>query len=472
MIDGVGVVIVGGLLIALLPRRAAAIPLLLTAAYTTRVPVLALGPANLSALRILVLVGIVRVVGRRERMANGLNQTDGFLFAWATFLICVSLFHNTAAWTFRLGLMLGEVGVYFLCRVFIQNAEDARWLFKVLCLSIVPLALLMVLEKYSAYNYFGGELNFRDGHVRAYGPFGHPILAGTAGATFVPLALCLWRTHRLTALLGLCAAVAIVLATTSSGPVMMVVFICLSLTIWRFRDRLGAIRWAAVAAVIGLQLVMNDPVYFLIARIDLTGSSTGWHRAQLIRSAIEHFDEWWAVGTDYTRHWMATGIPANDINTDITNHFLMMGVWGGLPLLTLFVLMLMACFRALGRALKENAGRSPEHAFFVWTLGTLLFGHVINFWSITLFDQSISFFYLVLATIGAIQVPVPSVARPALSRPQHRNRGLPPSRAVTVPVRTTVDASLAAPSLLAGRVRSPVRRQCIDSNRESNNSNG
>jgi hypothetical protein len=157
-------------------------------------------------------------------------------------------------------------------------------------------------------------------------------------------------------------------------------------------------------------------VYFLMARIDLTGGSTGWHRAQLIRSATEHLAEWWAVGTDYTRHWMPTGIHANEFHTDITNHFLEMGVWGGLPLLICFVLILSAAFRAVGTALRQHEGLSPRQGFLIWTIGVMLFGQVMTFWSISLFDQSVSFFYLVLATIGAVQLPVAMVAEQNLAR--------------------------------------------------------
>ena len=42
---------------------------------------------------------------------------------------------------------------------------------------------------------------------------------------------------------------------------------------------------------------------------------------------------------------MPTGIHANEFHTDITNHFLQMGVLGGLPLLLVFVLVLIAAFR-------------------------------------------------------------------------------------------------------------------------------
>lgn len=407
--------VIAGILLAVLPRRHAVIPVLLAAAYTTRLPVLELGPANLTVLRILVVIGIVRVLARGEKIANGVNAVDWLLLVWATFLIGSSLFHTSDAWTYRIGMVLGELGVYCLCRIFVQDAEDVRRLFKVLCVALAPLAGLMLLEKYTAHNYFGaGVAVVRDGHVRAYGPFGHPVLAGTVGATCVPMALSLWRSHRASALIGLCVGAGIVFASTSSGPVMMVVFTCVGLLFWKVRNGMRLIRWGTVAAIIGLQIVMNDPVYFLMARIDLTGSSTGYFRSQLIRSSLEHLDEWWAIGTDYTRHWMATGIPANQIHTDITNHFLAMGVMGGLPLLILFVLMLRAAFRGVGAALANNEGRSPERDFLIWTVGAMLFGQVINFWSISLFDQSVAFFYLVLAMIGAIQLPVAVLARESL----------------------------------------------------------
>jgi hypothetical protein len=168
------------------------------------------------------------------------------------------------------------------------------------------------------------------------------------------------------------------------------------------RDSLRAIRWFMLLAVVALDLVMNDPVYFLMARIDMTGGSAGWHRAQLIRSSLEHLDEWWLAGTDYTRGWMATG-QVNEAHTDITNHVLAAGVIGGLPLMVLLIMTLIAAFRAVGRALRQSEHASLEHRFLTWTLGATLFGHVVNFLAIALFDQSVVFYYLVLAAIGAVQ---------------------------------------------------------------------
>ncbi|MDD4905024.1 MAG: hypothetical protein PHD39_02535 [Methylobacter tundripaludum] len=397
-----------------LPRRLAAIPLLVGAAYMTRGQILEIGPAHFTVVRILVTVGILRVLLKGERIANGMNQVDRWLVLWAVFLIASSIFHTSDAWVFRIGLMWSEVGCYFLFRVFIQDAEDVEQIFKALCVALVPIAVLMLLEKAIGRNLFAvllGGINeiptFRNGHFRAQGPFDHPILAGVVGATCFPMALHLWKSHRKYALVGLFSARGIILASTSSGPIMMLLFILFGLALWKVRDHLRSIRWLALIAVIALDAVMKDPVYFLMARIDISGGSTGWHRSQLIRSSIEHLGEWWLAGTDYTRHWMATGIYANTNHTDITNHLLGIGVMGGLPAMFLFIMVLVAGFGKVGRALRENKNASMEQRLLIWTLGAILFGHVWNFWSISLFDQSVVFFYLILASISAVQVAKP-----------------------------------------------------------------
>ena len=89
-----------------------------------------------------------------------------------------------------------------------------------------------------------------------------------------------------------------------------------ALALWKARTWLRAILWLGLIGILALDAVMNDPVYFLMARIDITGGSTGYYRAALIRSAIEHLSEWWLVGTDYTRHWMLTGISVNQASAD------------------------------------------------------------------------------------------------------------------------------------------------------------
>ena len=118
------------------------------------------------------------------------------------------------------------------------------------------------------------------------------------------------------------------------------------------------VRWVALLSVLALNLVMSAPVYYLLGRIDLTGNSTGFYRAALIESTIRHFNEWWLGGTDYTRHWMASGVPWSQDHVDITNYYIRMGVDGGLPLMLLFIYILVVAFRIGGTGLAQQSRRT------------------------------------------------------------------------------------------------------------------
>jgi hypothetical protein len=426
-VTAAGFSILSVLLVALVfaPRRWAALALLMGALYVTRGQVLELGPANLTVPRLLVLAGFARVVLRGERISNGLHAADWLVALWAIVLIATSAAHTSDAWIYRSGVILTELGCYLLFRVLLQDLSDVRFAFKGSCLAMIPLAALVLVEKHTGHNFFGflGGVNvvsmIRDGNFRAAGPFAHPILAGTVGAACMGMAAALWRSDRFAALCGVLAGGGVVYACASSGPVLMVVAIVVALIAWHAREHMRLVQGTALVGILALSVVMKDPVYFLVARIDITGGSQGYFRAQLIRSSIEHFSEWWLAGTDYTRHWMASGIYANTIHTDITNHLLWMGVLGGLPLLLAFVALLICAFRDVGRGMRAHALQSASDRFVIWTLGALLFGFFTTFWSISLFDQSIIFFWLVVAATQTLaHRPVPARESAAESAPQ------------------------------------------------------
>ncbi len=398
------------------PRRWAMLPLLMGVAYMTRGQVLDIGSLHFPVIRILIAIGFVRVILKGERITGGTNHLDWLLILWAAYLVGSSVFHTSDAWVFRSGLVWTELGSYFLFRVFIRDFEDICHLFKMICVLLVPVAVAMLLEKMTGNNCFvefGGvspEALIRHGHFRAQGPFAHAILAGTVGATCLLMALVLWRGDRKLAWTGMCATSGIVFASGSTGPVTTALTGFAAMVLWKRRHYLRMLCWAAVLLIIALDLVMKDPVYYLLARIDITGGSTGWHRAALIQAAIEHLDEWWLAGTDYTRHWMPSGIPASEIHTDITNHYLMMGVYGGLPLMLLFIWVIFAAFGIVSKALLLNQNAPIERHFLIWTLGSILFAHATTFFSISYFDQSVVFLELLFACIGALPAMKPAVA--------------------------------------------------------------
>jgi hypothetical protein len=405
--NSLGIALLSAFALAMLfaPRRWAALALVLSALYVTRGQVLEIGPANFTVPRGLILSGFIRILLRGESVATGMHSVDRLVLLWAAVLIGTSAAHMSGAWLFRSGVVWTEVGCYFLFRIFLRNLDDVEWVFKAVSVAALPVAALMLMEKSSGENAFGamGGVNtyalVRQGQFRAAGPFAHPILAGTVGAAILTMGLCLWRRARLHAWAGIGAGASIVYACASSGPVLMALSIVLGLLAWRARDHMRLVRGLAVTAIVGLAAIMNDPVYFVVARIDISGGSTGYFRAQLIRSSIEHLPEWWLAGTDHTRHWMPSGIYANDQSTDITSHILAMGVLGGIALLLVFLLILYLAFRDVGRAMQSREADPARERFLVWALGALLFGFLMTFLSILLFDQSVMFFWLTLAAI-------------------------------------------------------------------------
>jgi len=394
-----------------LPRRWAPLPLLLGACYMTGAQYIKLGPFHFTVLRLLLLLGVIRAMSRRETLPGGVIGLDRIMLWWGGWLVCASFFHRDVADTLvlHLGAAYNVLGIYFLIRVFCHTTDDIIQLVKLTAFLLVPVALEMVHEKLTGRNLFaflGGvplEVMLREGKLRAQGPFGHPILAGTAGAMCVPLMISIWHRHRVAAQVGLAACLAMVLASKSSGPIMSVAIGVFALVLWRWRHLTRRMRIAAVVAYFLLDLAASRPAYYAILnRIDLTGSSTGWHRAELIRTSIEHLDEWWFAGTDYTRHWMPVGVSWSEEHSDITNQYIFYGTWGGLPLMFLFMGALWIGFRYVGQALRLRADAPFAEQFMMWALGAGLFSHAATCITIAYFDQSVMFLYLNLAAIGSL----------------------------------------------------------------------
>lgn len=416
---GLGLLAVFLLAILLVPRRWASVPILLSTCYMTLAQGVMLGGFNFFSIRLVILAGLVRVAIRGEYRDLLRSPLDPVMVAWSIWALAASGFRGdpSATITSNGGLVFNSLGVYILLRIFCRNREDVYFLVRVVAWLLVPIALEMAFEKMTAYNLFsilGGvpELpEIREGRIRAQGPFAGGILAGTVGAVTLPLCLGLWSRHRGTAVLGALASTTMVIASASSGPKLSAIFAILGLLLWPMRHYMRALRWSGVAVYVLLMAVMTKPPYYLMGRVDLTGGSTGWHRARLIESSMEHLGEWWIAGTDYTRHWMSSGVPWSANHTDITNYYLSMGVAGGLALMLLFVLLIAKGFSLVGRSVRVAEKTQPRDAFFCWALGASLFALAASSLSVALFDQSFVFLYITLAAIGAMESSRPTHPR-------------------------------------------------------------
>jgi hypothetical protein len=402
--------------------------------YLTLGQNLVISGAHFHLIRILIAFGLVRLLVKREIFSVKLNAIDKVFIAWLiirTFLY-VLVSGDTESFLERLGALYNALGVYFLVRAVVRSFDDIILNVKMLGITIIPLAVPFLVEYTTGRNPFfvlGGVPEFtqiREGKFRCQGAFAHPILAGTFGATVMPLFVGLWGYSARDRVLAFCAllvATLIVFVSSSSGPLLAYLAGLVGLICWMFKARIRTIRWGIVILLLALYAVMKAPVWFLISRLaEITGGS-GWYRSALIDAFVSHFDEWWLIGTSYTHHWMPSGLAMNPKMADILNHFIVQGVSGGLLCLILFVWLIVQCFKTTGKAIRDEARFSSSERFMIWSLGCTILGHVASFFSVAYFDQLNVFWYLVIGMIAAL---VPDGSRQVYESNPLKDRNIVP----------------------------------------------
>jgi hypothetical protein len=414
-----------------LKREKALIPLLITTCYMPLGQAFVVVGLHFQLYRVLLIVGWIRILTRKENSAFTFTKLDRVFVYWAvaTLILGTLAEPSVGRLTNRAGEVYNAFGAYFLIRCWLRSLDEVIGLVKFLSWMIVPLAVSMVVEKSTTRNIFavfGGvpEVTLvRDGKLRCQGAFRHPILTGTYAATLYPLFVGLWTLggkNRLPALVGTCAAAVVTVAAASSGALLAIISATVGFALWPFRHRMHLLRRGMVLTIIALALVMNAPVWFLISKVsDITGG-TGWHRSYLIDQAVKHFDEWWLVGSTYTAHWAPAGqlLEVDQKNMDITNNYIAEGLGGGMVKLGLFIAMIVIGFKSVGRWGRLPEGRASPQRLMIWSLGVCLCAHCVSFISVSYFDQIIVMWYWLLANFAMLLANYPAIARPILDSVQ------------------------------------------------------
>jgi len=414
------VVVIASLLILWLPRKRVVVPFLVAGLLLPINQTLVIAGLHFPLLRVLILVGWARmfwraIVTRSDRFPGPLNKLDKVFLLWAlcSAVAYTILWGMPGALIVKLGFLWNAVGSYVLLRYLVRDREDVIRVITTLAMLCVLLAPLMLMEHstgHSCFTSLGQPLlsEVRKGRVRAAGPFAHSIIAGTFGAMLAPLFVALWwadKQRRMAAALGLASSAMIAFASSSSTPVPTFLAGILGLCLWRFRRKMRVVRIGLAASLLGLHLVMKAPVWFLIARLSGILGGTGWHRAELIDQFINHFSEWWLIGTNRNAYW---GLDM----WDCINAFVNAGTEGGLVSFLLFIGLFVCAFSLVGAG-RQRAAEDPLQERLIWALGVCVFANAVGFFGITYFDQTIIAWHAVLALIPAAiasLAPVSSVA--------------------------------------------------------------
>ncbi len=391
-------------LILVLPRRKAITPFLIPYFTIPGGQVLVLGGFHFTALRILILAGLARWAFSPKTLdgkkARGFNGVDWAVILWSTvaaIAFCLE-YKESQAVVKEMGVLLDTLGGFLVVRFLVPDGDALRRTVKTLAAICLILGVCMVNEfvtHKNVFGYFGGieiEAAMRNGHVRAGGTLGY-LYAGAFAGVLIPLFLWLWRQKgsRMAAYAGLVGATAMVITTTSSTSYLAFMGSLLGLAFWPLRDRMRLVRWALVSILVGLHMVMKAPVWALIQRVDLTGSSSGSQRYELVDMTIRRFSDWWLFGTKAYTAW-GWG------SWDLCNQFVAVALTGGLLSLILYVMIFSRSFAAVGTARKLVSG-DRDQEWFLWSLGACLFATVVAHFGINYMAQLIvGFFALVVCT--------------------------------------------------------------------------
>ncbi|MEN6464026.1 MAG: hypothetical protein ABFD62_02495 [Syntrophaceae bacterium] len=414
--SGIIMMVVAGVLILSLNREKAYLVFIMAALMIPLTQKIVFLNLNFTSLRILIAVAWIRMFFRMELHPMRLNIIDKLFVLWvvSNAVTFVLLWQTWGAFVNRLGTLMDSAGLFFIFRFFISDIDEIDSGIRSLAILSIVLAVIMLVEQAAGttmYAYMSGtpDVQFmREGRLRAQGPFAHSILAGTFGATLIPLLVSQWLKPGFSKVLvvtAMGACVVIALASVSSGPVLAAVWGVAAIFMWPLRMHMRFIRWSIAFFLLLAHLMMKAPVWALIDRVGFFAGSSSYHRFYLVDAFINRFDEWWLLGTKSTDHW-------GWMMWDAINQFVAEGVRGGLLSLVLFIALLAHCFRSIGLKVQETEGNRLAQLRY-WAIGCALFTHMVSFLGIAYFDQMMVSWYFLLAMVSALDgIPVPVFQKP------------------------------------------------------------
>lgn len=364
-------------------RKKAITPFLLACFTIPMQQVVVLGSLHFTVLRILIIAGLIRraTLGGSSstgKFPGGFNGVDRMVVLWVISLetLITLQWMEMQSFIHNLGDFVDVFGGYLVVRFFIPDGEAVRRAIKTLAVVCIIQGAFMLNEQISHVNLFGyigglgPWLTIRDGKIRSEGVLGC-ISAGAFAGALIPLFLGLWkeRRSRMWVGAGIIGAIIMVFTSNSSTSVLAFAASLLGLAFWPLRQRMTLIRRGFALTLVALHLVMHGPVWALIARVDVTGSSSGYHRYYLVDNCIRHFSDWWLCGYKYYNLW-------GFMMFDVCNQFVVQAVNGGLVGLVAYIMIIKRSFGALGNARKRVEGDRGEE-WFLWCLGVSLFSVVV-----------------------------------------------------------------------------------------------
>ncbi|OHB60642.1 MAG: hypothetical protein A2Y12_02885 [Planctomycetes bacterium GWF2_42_9] len=400
----IGITILLSLMAILVPRKYLLLPYIIGACFVPTDQRIIIMGLDFTVLRILVAAGVARIFARNENITLHWNKFDFLVFAW---VFCGAFIYSIQWMTAkaiinRCGVLFDVVGMYWLFRKTVRSWDDVKMAVNFFAICIIALVPFVAMEWMSGDNPFGAlgrvKTVIRDEEYRCQAAFPHSIMLGLFCSILMPLfaGFAKMSKNKILYAVSIAGLLFIIAATRSSTPILTFGAVIFFLCMYGFRKYAYTAGWAFLITAIGLHTIMNKPVWHLFARINVLGSSTGWHRFNIIDQAIKHFSQWAILGCKDTNSW-GWGLG------DVTNQFVLEGVRGGFISLCIFMIMLSFGLKhILNICLHE---RQNAKRFMLWSIFVMMLAHCISFLGSSYFGQITMLYYMSLSITGlAIEI--------------------------------------------------------------------
>ncbi|HSW67307.1 MAG TPA: hypothetical protein VLH16_01865 [Bacteroidales bacterium] len=368
---------------------------------------------NLFPIRILEVIGFLRVVCRKELVLSGKNKIDFCFTLLFSYMLCMYLLFSEKILFYQLAPSVDALLCYYTFKGLIKNLHDVCYILYSTIFLMIPFTGMLAVESLTAKNPFyllGAEeysVMFREGYPRCIGSFRHPSLLGSFGASILPMYIgyYFYGQQKKMTLLGIALCIVIVLLSNSGGPYTAIAICILGWSCWYLKKRMKLITACFVIMIILVGFYMKAPIWYLLERISIFSGGDGWHRSYLIDIAFKNLDKWWFSGMDLeqTSEWFPYTIYTGA--ADIINQYIYYGLTAGLGATILFIILIILCFNYVMinvSFVRHSRGSRPGEDKFLWGFGVMLLVHSFNLIGITYFDQMYMVWYMHIAIIASL----------------------------------------------------------------------
>jgi hypothetical protein len=379
-----------------------------------------IGPANFSVSRILVVAIFIKILlssGILNKFKFELIDKFAIAFAFLCLVAGLTTTESGAMIVYWGGSVFDTILPYFAVRIILKSKDDYLKLLKWVMIVSIPLSIIAVYQSVTGNNPFGflesynafkqvseGQVtvSIRSGFYRANLDFAVDIMLGLYFA--MTLGWCAGLSKNLKqnkilfyagiGILGLGVA-----ASMSSGPLLMLVILVLLFVLFRYRHYWKLFVGTVIALIVLIELGSNSPWYEALSRFTFS-SDTAHYRVLLIRKTFNG---------GMTGHWL-TGYGLVDpgwgeylfgrSHTDACNHYIEILIMYGLVGLLPFLGLLACTFIRLREAYTKVA--TDAERWMVWTLMSAMIAILVTFMSVSLFSQTRTVFFIMLALCANI----------------------------------------------------------------------